>query len=100
MSRPINEDELVRRVVPKEHRSVRPRLSTKCPVTAKPLLDDMSLASATLATQSTTRDSPTFEDDPTIPPVTPSPLSSRSQSIFAHLTREIVNYQVRDCGVC
>jgi hypothetical protein len=91
-SRPIDDEEPAR-IVPKKHRGVRPRLETKCPVTSRKLMEDLSVHS--FSTQPSRTESPSPEDDPVIPAVTPSPLSSRSQSIYAHLTREIVNYQVR-----
>jgi hypothetical protein len=94
MSRPINEDE-PSRIVPRGQRGVRPRLETRCPVTSKTLLDDISMAES-FVSQPSRGDSPTpEEEDPIIPPVTTNPLSSRSQSIYAHLTTAIVNYQVR-----
>ncbi len=79
-----------------QQRGVRPRLSTICPVTAKILMDDQ----ASLGTQETapsvdTLSSQDESDIPTILPLRHDMTSSRSLSIFAHLTTSIVNFQVR-----
>lgn len=96
-SSPIDEDDRARRL-PKGKRSVRPRLETRCPVTSKALLDDSSITSFPSFKTQPSRESE--EDDPSIPVVPTSPLSSRSQSIYSHLTSEIVNYQVRTVFPC
>ena len=98
------------RIIPKNYRGVRPRLETKCPVTSRTLLRDedqnnMSLEEASsfdgddiqsLQSSFTQQE----EDDPQIPTVQRSADRAslqRRQSIYAHLTKEIVNFQVRTC---
>lgn len=94
VSRPINEDEPLRKV-PREQRGVRPRLETRCPVTSKILLDDDTSVAESCFTQRSRAPLTLEEEDSIGPPVTPSPHSSRSQSIYSQLTTEIVNFQVR-----
>lgn len=80
------------------HRGVRPRLSTTCPVTQKRLLavDDQesTMSMGTLETMSSSHgemSSMMTEQDNSNPAKSPP----ASQSVFAHLTNSIVNYQVR-----
>lgn len=78
----------------KTQRGVRPRLSTSCPVTAKNLLADHG----SLSTEETTPSVETLssQDDLDVRSISPIRLETvtpRSQSMFAHLTTSIVNFQ-------
>jgi len=81
--------------LPRHKRGVRPHLSTQCPVSGRAIMDDVTVQESVApssASQSSWEDS--GEDLPPIPPVTPSPLSSRSRSVYAELTNELFNFQV------
>ena len=77
-------------------RGVHPRLSTRCPVTSRKLMDDPSVTSASMFTnKSPEPPSEDDDDDDTFHiPVTPAS-TSKSQTVYAQLNSEIANFQVR-----
>ena len=73
-----------------------PAITTRCPVTSRSLLDDLSsFGDSQMPNQSLSCDvseAPTAYDEDTMPPIV-TPRENRTHSIFAQLTTEIANYQ-------
>lgn len=75
-------------------RGVRPRLNHVCPVTEQPLLQMDSVRDEEASASSSFSFSFDDQDDDSFPaPVSP-PLPKQSDSIFASLNKEIINFQV------
>lgn len=73
-----------------------PAITTRCPVTSRPLLDNLSsFGDGQIPNQSSSCDmseAPTvYDEDPMLPIV--NPRENRTPSIFSQLTTEIANYQ-------
>lgn len=78
-------------IVPRGTRGVRPRLETRCPVTSRALLDP---SRDSFSVQSSPSESEEENDDPFLPTVERRAENLKSNSVYSHLTKEIVNLQV------
>lgn len=86
--------------IPKR-KSVRPRLTTTCPVTQKKLLQHEDASVFTHPDDTRSVDTSSFSDEQSAQlPRRVSSSTTKSQSVFAHLTKSIVNFQVRAAIFC